>query len=214
MKKSRVMLIIGLVFLILIGIVLWNRFAGTNEESTTATTIPATSTTITIQATTTTTIDLERTILCEVLEKEFCKSGILEHIFNGSYIGFNLPAGTPIFSPRDGRVTFIFDVSEAEGFAVDISEGDIELSAAKNIFEIVYTNDESQTVKDYITKGEMVATVGETNLPFKEFNAYNLVLLIRKDASGVILDINKEFNLGLAYRSDEVQPVATSTSSP
>lgn len=139
------------------------------EESTT-TTAPTT----TIPATTTTTTDPNVTPIpgsCLVLEERYCQMITVVTFNGGTLAGFNLPPGTAIFSPYEGRVTR--SISESgKFFGILVSKGDIDFEKAENVFAILYTTDEP--VKNYIQKGEILARVGEANFEDEDYSAYNL----------------------------------------
>jgi zona occludens toxin (predicted ATPase) len=193
MKNASVLKLVSAILLIFIGVfyLIWNGSFGTNEETaattttsstvaSTTTTIPSTTTT-TPPTTTSTTFDLNATPVpgsCVVLEERFCQSGTVETLSGGgTSANFRLPAGTPVFTPYTGVVTYLFGET-GKLFGVSVSKGDVQYSEAKDTFDIFSTVDQSIDGKDYIAKGEIVARVGESNFEAinKKFNVYNLFL--------------------------------------
>lgn len=159
-----------------------SRSAST-QQGTSVTMEIVTTSTITSTTTPTTTIDPNATHVpgtCLVLEERYCQLGKVEIVSDdgGTAANFKLPAGTPVFSPFTGTVAY-FPAGSGNGFYVDLLESDLDQST----FRVIYTLDESKTIKTHIQKGEVLARVGVANFDAinQKFNIYNLALMYIKD---------------------------------
>jgi hypothetical protein len=181
MKKASVLKIVIVIFLTSIGgfHLVRSGSSGSNEETSVTTEIVTSSiitSTTTLATTTSTTIDPNATPVpgsCLVLEERYCQSGKVESLSDGgSTLGLELPVGTPIFSPFEGDVAYLFGES-GKALIVSVSESE---SSQTHTFDVLITVEERKAGENYITVGEVIARAGKSNFSGEGFKEYNVAL--------------------------------------
>ena len=129
---------------------------------------------------------------CLVLEEKYCSSGVVVHSENGfPGIAFNLPKGTPIFSPYDGTVVVGNTKEDGSGIPVigvmteNASTG-FRFMNGNESFSLSDTQQDAGIILGYLTEDMLPS---DANLQIK---GYNLVVSSMKDNG----DPNTEFYQG------------------
>ncbi len=130
---------------------------------------------------------------CRILPEEFCKSGKFKQIEIGgkkyTYIGINVPPGTPIYAPISGELAKIQESGQYfSGFGGQITNPEkTETFLIKG--DVLYQNMVYETVQE----GQQIATIGDRG--FKNLGGYNIAFTINRITQGgreTNIDVLKE----------------------
>ncbi len=114
---------------------------------------------------------------CKILEEKFCSQTRIARTKDIIYIGINLPPGTPIYAPVDGRVsvpTKINQPSPFQGFTVGMNDSNDPTVNYSFRGDVQFSSNLSGVTK----AGIIIGTV--TNTGAKSFDIYNFVIGIEK----------------------------------
>lgn len=122
---------------------------------------------------------------CLVLQEKYCRAVKLIDTTRGTIAAFELPSGTPVFSPYTGAITADDDLIDIQFSPSLVMVWEDE---TQNYFMIQHTGELEFVVKNHINKGEVLLRVGEISLEGRIGFDPNLILTFIRD--GRTIDVS------------------------
>jgi len=151
--------------------------------------------------------EVEQVVDCRIVPEKFCKEASVINVeFQGkkyTFIGLNVPPGTPIYAPITGELAKIKESGEPfSGFSALVSDEDKTIG-----FNIRGDIKFENMIYEGVEEGQQIATVGDDGI--KNLGEYNLVFTVnRTTPNGPETDENwLEENLPDAFQKPAVSVV-------
>lgn len=127
---------------------------------------------------------------CEILPDEFCRGGQLLEVQSGGgayiYVGLNVPAGTPIYTPIEGTLF------KTEGRGTPFRGFGAQVSNAEMTTAVLIKGDVSYETMAYeqVDAGQQIAAVGDRGIEgLLGYNFVHTIMVTTPEGSVVDLEL-------------------------